>query len=248
MPSPSSAIGSFVIGQSPIQGYVQNVSPSTLQNTILAYLYQQYNDDADLQAFVSAYNTLTQGYVDWFNQINLPIYTGLSAPMLDWVAEGLYGITRPVLSSGLSHKIGPFNTYAFNSLTFDGRKTIPAQNYLSTSDDIFKRIITWNFYKGDGGTFDVRWLKRRVMRFLTGMNGTSPNIDQTYPIDVYAVGATEVIINIPDYTPFDVNVLAAFQEGINSGVLQTPFQFKFLAMINGVSAGFGYISFGSSPF
>ena len=28
--------------------------------------------------------------------------------------------------------------------------------------------MTWHLYKGDGKTFNTRWLKRRVMRFLTG--------------------------------------------------------------------------------
>jgi hypothetical protein len=54
----------------------------------------------------------------------------------------------------------------------------------ATSDDVFRRCITWNFYKGDGNTFNIRWLKRRIQRFLNGVNGTAPNIDNTYGISV----------------------------------------------------------------
>ena len=42
----------------------------------------------------------------------------------------------------------------------------------AVTDDVFKRILTWHFYKGDGKNFSVRWLKRRIWRFLQGANGT----------------------------------------------------------------------------
>ena len=38
-----------------------------MQDTIPAYPYQQYADDADIQAFFAAYNSLAQGYLDWYN-------------------------------------------------------------------------------------------------------------------------------------------------------------------------------------
>ncbi|HET8686956.1 MAG TPA: hypothetical protein VFM18_09875, partial [Methanosarcina sp.] len=47
-------------------------------NTIKSYLYQEYQDDLDLQAFVNAYNAYTQSYVDWYNQTALPIYAPLT--------------------------------------------------------------------------------------------------------------------------------------------------------------------------
>lgn len=241
--APSSAIGEFVIGQSPIQGSIG--TPQTVQKTVLAYLYEQYADDPNLQAFVDAYNVLTQGYVDWFNQTNLPVYTGLSGPLLDWVGAGLYGFKRPVLTSGIARKIGPYNTFLFNQLPYNGHRTASSQNYVVTSDDVYKRCLTWNFYKGDGQYFTVNWLKRRVMRFLTGANGTSPNVDQTYPVSVEFVAPNEVTINV-DSAQFDPNVFAALQEGIAGGVLQLPFQFTF-AVTSG-EAGFGFFAFGISAF
>ena len=154
--------------------------------TIPSYLYQEYSDDDDLQAFVSAYNTIAQQYIDTFNQINLPIYTGplIVGSLLDWVAAGLYGFDRPSLSSGLNRNLGPFNTWALNTIPFNAYKLIGNANITVTTDDIFKRIITWNFFKGDGNVINIRWLKRRIMRFLYGINGANVNVDQAYQISI----------------------------------------------------------------
>ena len=170
----------------PQSGTFPPAGPTTLTETIFSYLYEQYADDEDLQAFVTAYNTLTQIYVTWFATIALPVYTGagISGSLLDWVAAGIYGMLRPSLSSGRFSSKGPFNTYAFNTWPFDKLKLIGPPDVSATTDDVFKRIITWNFYKGDGNRFTVRWLKRRIMRFLIGINGTAPNVDQTYPISI----------------------------------------------------------------
>lgn len=170
----------------PQSGTFPPSGPVTVANTIPSYLYREYADDEDLQAFVSAYNTLAQQYVSWFNNIGLPVYTGpmISGTLLDWVAEGVYGITRPALGSGLNHNIGPFNTYVLNGLPFNTLKRIGVQNVTVTTDDVFKRIMTWSLFRDDGRLFNIRWLKRRIMRFLLGTGGTSPNIDSTYNVSV----------------------------------------------------------------
>ena len=123
--------------------------PVGLTKIIPSYLYQQYADDDDLQAFVGAYNTLAQQYLDWMNNINLPVYTSdtITGSLLDWVAEGLYGMERPALSSGQNRNVGPFNTYAYNTLGYNVHKIIGPTDLVDTSDDVFKRIMTWNFYK-----------------------------------------------------------------------------------------------------
>jgi hypothetical protein len=181
--------------------------PVTVQQTIPSYLYQQYSDDDDLQAFVNAYNTMAQNYVSWMSNINLAVYTGdnISGALLDWVAEGLYGIRRGALSTGHGRTVGPLNTYMMNTLALNTLHNIPPSDYSMTSDDIFKRIITWHFDKGDGKYFDIRWLKRRVERFLTGTDGTQgatnavPPMfapDVTYPVSVtFGIGNT-VNINL----------------------------------------------------
>ena len=170
----------------PQPGTFPPAGPTSLTQVIPSYLYQEYNDDVDLLAMVTAYHNYVQQYVDWFNNTNLPVYTGapISGQLLDWVAQGLYGMLRPSLSSGQNRNLGPLNTYSYNILAYNARKIVGPQNIVFTSDDVFKRIMTWNFYKGDGNTFNVRWLKRRVMRFLIGPNGTAPNVDQTYIVSV----------------------------------------------------------------
>lgn len=249
MTSFSSAIGEFVIGQSPIQGTSVPVQGNTsLQQIIPMYLYVQYADDPDLQAFVTAFNELAQGYLDWFNQTPLAIYTSpqVSGQLLDWVAKGLYGVTRPYLSAGSSSVEGPLNTYEFNTLEPNQSLVISSGTYVATDDDIFKRIITWNFYKGDGNQFTVSWLKRRVMRFLVGSDGLDPGIQQTYDVSVQFAANNQVLIDIKNPGSYDRSVILALGEGINSGALQTPFQYEFVVLVGGV--GFGYFAFGVSAF
>jgi hypothetical protein len=158
---------------SPYTGSFPPIGPTTLQNTIPSYLYKEYDDDQDLQAFVYAYNQISQTYLDWFNTINLPIYTGLSAPLLDWVAQGLYGLARPTLFSYNFTTTGTFGKIQFGTYNygkFDVLENIT--NVTVTSDDIYKRILTWHFYKGDGKNVNALWMKRRVARFIYGVNGT----------------------------------------------------------------------------
>ena len=227
-----------------------------------SYLYQQYADDDDLQDFVTAYNALADVYVTWFATVLLPVYTGpaIVGLLLDWVAQGLYGFTRPTLSSGRSRAIGPYNTFAFNSWPFDEIKIIGPANVAVTTDDIFKRIMTWNFYKGDGKRFNVRWLKRRILRFLIGTNGTAPNVDQTYAVSItfgsgglvsirLSVGSRKILNGaLMNRMGFNTTMFDALttqyisgpsplpfenvlQQALEGGVLQLPFQYQFLMTI-----------------
>lgn len=200
-----------------------------LKVTIPAYSYVQYADDSDIQAFNTNYNAMAQAYVTWFATSNLPIYTQQTGPLLDWVANGLYGFVRPMLQGAL----------------------VP--------DDVFQRCITWAFYKGDGKIFNIRWLKRRIMRFLEGTNGTDPHVDQTYQISVTFGPPNLVYINIlggianivgslefnqsqyntEQFNELDVSIQnylittlqATLQEAINSGVLELPFQYIYIVGI-----------------
>ena len=165
---------------------------------IPSYLYVQYNDDASLQAFVYAFNQLANYYAQWFANINLPVYTGpnISNGLLDWVIGGIYGISRPALPSGRQRIGGPYNTLLFNQASYDSRKLYGKISYSLATDDIYKRITTWNFYKGDGRVFSIRWLKRRVARFLYGVNGAAPNIDYTPNISITFGVGNQININI----------------------------------------------------
>jgi hypothetical protein len=230
--------------------------PTGLTKAIPSYLYQQYADDDDLQAFVASYNSIVQSYVDWFNNIGLPVYTGssISGALLDWIANGLYGMTRPALASGKNKNIGALNTWMFNTIPLDEQKIIGPANVVATSDDVFKRILTWHFYKGDGKVFTVRWLKRRVMRFLIGVNGTGPPISSTNQISVsfglagqvnitFLAGIRTVtggtLYNRWAFNTITLNTLrstfstftplanaATFKQAMDSGALEFPFQFN----------------------
>lgn len=194
----------------------------TLQNTIPSYLYTQYADDDDLQAFVASYNTITQKYINTFNQLNLPIYTGLSGALLDWVGRGVYGYPRPTLPATGASTIGPLNTYGPDFFVpLNTQETTVATNFVTT-DDIYKRLLTWHFYKGDGKVFNIQWLKRRIKRFLIGTNGTAPFIDQTYEISVGFSPGNIVDIVIPESDQADILISA-----IGSGAAETPFQYTF---------------------
>lgn len=170
-----------------------------LEDIIRSYLYTQYNDDDNIRAFVTAYNTMAKNIYDWMKNANLPIFVGgyNAGDQLRWIARGIYGVKPPVLSSGRQMVIGAFNTFTFNSVPFNTRKVINQSSQVVVSDDLFKRIMTWNFYKGDGFYFTIPWLKRRIMRFLTGVNGVDVVNDQHWSISVLfsGGGASVSIIN-----------------------------------------------------
>lgn len=230
--------------------------PTTLTKTIPSYLYQEYNDDDNLQAFVDAFNGMAQDYVTWFTTTNLPIYTGLQGGLLDWVAQGLLGITRPALPSGNSQNLGGLNTSAFNTMVINEEEILGPPNYYLTSDDIFKRIITWHLLKGDGKVFNIRWLKRRIMRFLTGEEGSGGATDATYQVSITFGVGNQININLQPirrfsiggaiigagaFNTFSMNQLITssinlpvgpfvpvFKAAVAAGVLELPFQFSFI--------------------
>jgi hypothetical protein len=257
-----SALGVYAPAPAPIPftGSFPPSGPTGLTAVLPSYLYAQYNDDDNLQAFVNSYNGLAQGYVDWFNSINLPIYTQpqISGPLLDWVAEGLYGITRSYLFTPGGKLVGPYNTWQLNSVAFNGNLLTQATNAALPSDDVFKRIITWHFLKGDGKVFSIRWLKRRIMRFLMGTNGTNYPVGMTPQISVLMAGNdvsirllsgvrtlgaqsgfnTWQLNSVPFnnietiYTPENpLPNAAVFKEAVEDGTLELPFQFNFTVSI-----------------
>lgn len=220
-----------------------------LTTTIPAYLYTQYADDDDLQAFILAYNQAAQSYVDWFNNNNLAFYPGLSGPLLDWVAEGLYGLSRTALQSQRTAALGPLNTVVLNSTAgFPLNAFVfPVSTFYELTDDLFQRVLTWDFYKADGKRFCIQWLKRRILRFLIGINGldvqgngVTNGTEQQRSVSVsIASGVVTVTINqallsfdfqgllVPNILPI---FQAAFQSGAG-GVLDLPAQFTYVCSI-----------------
>lgn len=196
--------------------------PTTVLNTIPAYPYVTYQLDDNVTAFFEAYNIYAQAYVDWFNNLNLSIYTKdpISGPLLDWVAVCIYGMIRPGLPTSIgSPNEGPVNTFSVNSLDVNGFRHGLPDTYTETTDDSFRRILTWAFYKGDGKVFTPRWLKRRINRFLTGLNGTDVPNDTTFDVSVFPTGFKAWTISLPTSTYSQI-----FKIGVEAGVLELPFQ------------------------
>jgi len=205
---------------------IESFSTLPLQNCIPSYLFFQYSDDQDLQAFVSSFNSLSQGYLDWFNQTPLGLYTSpnINGPLLDWIGNGLYDISRPVLSSQTSstlagYNTSPYDTTALNYLNFSSSGTSAI-----ASDDIYKRVLTWHLYRGDGQIFTIGWLKNRVNRFLNGTNGEDYPVLNNPP-SITVSGNTFTIYVGTDAISF------AFQELLSSQLLALPFQYNFICVV-----------------
>lgn len=211
---------------------IESFSILPLQKVIPSYLYLEYSDDTDLQAFVSSFNSISQGYLDWFNSTPLGLYTSpnISGPLLDWVGQGIYDINRPVLSSETATRLAgynsaPYNTRAYNTMTYltSGSSTL-------ANDDIYKRVLTWHTYRGDGQVFSLQWLKNRVNRFLNGANGSDYPVLQNPP-SVTVSGLT-FTISAPQTPAF-----LWLQQLIANGNLALPFMYNFVVAIYLINNG-----------
>jgi len=161
--------------------------PTGLTHVLYAYLYQEYSDDDDLQEFVKVLNAMQKDYVDTFNALKLPVYPNpvLKGLLADWTMEGIYGWPRPVFYTSKARLYGPLNTYWPNfALPLNMVEKLEPKGALVSDDDLYKRTLTWHFQKGDGKYFNIRWLKRRIARFLIGVNGTCPPISSTNRISI----------------------------------------------------------------
>ena len=237
--------------------------PTGLLHTIPSYLYQEYTIDPDLPAFVHTYNSMMQDIVDTFNNLSLPIYTRdpISGALLDWVAEGVWGIKRTNLSSGKYDTIGPYNTWQYNTWEYNAFEQISDAPIIVTTDDIFRRIMTWHISKQNCKYFSIAWLKKRVMQFLIGENGILQNIDQHYQVSVtfglnnevtirFILGKRDIIggaiyndnsfkYNTMMYNELDTTYTAyealpnmdIFADAVACGALEFPFQYKFNVVI-----------------
>ena len=177
---------------------IESFSDTSLTTIAPAYLYWQYSDDDDLQAFVISYNSLMQGYLDWFNTTNLADYSSpaISNALLDWVGQGLYGYARPLLitqtvTGNIRGQYGSvfYGKQAYALLT----KQIQAGTAVLVSDDVYKRALTWHLYLGDGKQMSMQWMKRRLARFLYGVDGTDISINELQNIQITFTTTTKYI-------------------------------------------------------
>lgn len=194
----------------------------TTKDVIPAYAYAQFADDENITAWFSAFNTYAQQYLDWFNDTPLFDYTNTAVQdgFLDWMAEGVYGCYRTPIPYGDVRDKGPLNTYTPNDIPFNTRVVLSNLESFTMTDDVFRRVITWNFYKGDGMQFSIHWLKRRVNRFIGGPD------DNTYSVSV-SVSSHVVTIKITDPDNYDSNLLNYLESVVNLGYVNLPFNYTF---------------------
>lgn len=200
---------------------IESFNTLPLQEVIKSYLYQEYATDDDLQAFVDAYNSLAQGYHGWFLANPLGLYTaaGISGALLDWIALGIYGIARPTLASQSTIITAGYDSTAYDTVPYNYLSYSSSGSAEQTTDDIFKRILTWNLYRGDGQVFTVQWLKNRVARFLHGAFGADCPVLNFQP-SVTIAGSTFTV------TDFASSYLTALRLSLAAYALAFPFQYQ----------------------
>jgi hypothetical protein len=233
-----------------MSSYQENWAPP-IQAVIPSYLYAQYNDDENLQAFVSTFNAMAQGYLQFAIQNNPGVYTNanISGPFLDFVGSQLYGIQRPSTGTLAITKRGAWGSVPYLSLPYGYMKVVESGSASLVSDDIYKRVLTWFLYLGDGKQMSVPWLKRRIARFLFGADGGDVNVDTYFQVSVYQpslppiggygtaayasmayanenIETTKANHNYVVVIPSSVTA-GIFQELVASGVLPLPFQIRF---------------------
>ena len=222
-------------------------APVTVTQTIPSYLYFQYIDDQNIPALITSYNDLTQDYVDWFNTVNLPVYTGLQGALLDWIGRGVYGVARPSFSTtvinGIIGQIAsvPYQGPSSGAPTPNIANAISSTQVYATStnfetpDDIYKRVLTWFFYKGDGFDFSIPWLKRRIARFLYGVDGKDIDSAFTPDISVMFDDATTPLptcmIEITNSSSLGP-IGPYFEAAVETGVLALPFRFAYTVTLS----------------
>ena len=219
------------------------------------YPYLPYVFDDKVVAICKGISDYGQDYIDSFNALNLPIYQSKIGEFLDYVGVNLYGIPRPIYPVGVIETTGEINNFALNEIELNKLLiTYPNQFFIAT-DEVYKRVIDWHHYKGDGDLFNVRHLKRRIMRFLTGNT-----VSQTYQISVsfglnnqcnitlYENGNINLrpsaTINDGELNSYAINELRAkkipftpfelaeiFKKSVEMGVLELPFQYNYVVSI-----------------
>ena len=197
-----------------------------VDHIIPAYPYTQYNDDVNIAALFTSYNLLAQRYLDYLRDLNLPCWTSpaITGDLLDWIALGIYGEERPLLKiSEAAVARGAYDSVEYNAIPYAVLRNYSPGSSSRTPDDYFKRILTWNFYKGDGTHFCIDWLKRRLARFIHGPAGTDPPLQNTFDISV-TVDSGVFTITIPDYGD---GIGYFLKDAIDQSLVKLPFIYTY---------------------
>ncbi len=150
------------------------------------YPYREYAEDVNIQAIFSSTNSMAQAYLDWFVNTPLGIYvsSGINGPLLDWIANGIYGIARPSYLSETSQNISGISMHPINVNAIDTAWVKVSGTLQVVTDDLYKRILTWFLYRNDGMVPSLLWLRRRIARFLYGLNGADTTVDNVQLISL----------------------------------------------------------------
>ena len=111
------------------------------------------------------------------------------------------------------------NMLPTNTIATDGSLTTESGTAITATDDYYKRTLTWCTYIGDGRVFNFPNLRKRVARFLYGVNGTDITLSQAQNVAL-AVGSNpnDVTITVPAGTSSTY-----FSDALASGTLPFPF-------------------------
>ncbi|WP_237929987.1 hypothetical protein [Buttiauxella sp. S19-1] len=202
-----------------------------VSKVIPAYPFVQYSDDPNVVAFFTAYNQLAQTYLSGFNNLSLPYWpnANINGYIFDWIAAGIYGVKRPYVKiTDASVAKGAYNTVEYNTIPYARLKVYQPGSTQYLPDEYFKRIMTWNFYKGDGFQFSTPWLKRRLARFIHGPAGIDPVLQNTFDISVTSSGGV-FDIKVPDYGDGIGRFLIT---AIKQGLVNLPFIYTFNVTVN----------------
>lgn len=94
-------------------------------------------------------------------------------------------------------------------------RSAPPLTYSPASDDVYRRVLQWNTYRGDGSRFTMRWLKNRVARFLDmDAIGSAPSIEIAAP--------STIVIGAPAST-----LRSALESLFTSGDMVLPAQYSW---------------------
>lgn len=192
--------------------------PQPLTKIAGAYLYDEYATDPDINAWWQSRNSLTQGYLNWWNSTPLGLYTSnqVTGALLDWIGQGIYGLPRPIVSTERTGFTAGLNANPLNSLALNGSIYSVSGIAEPASDGIYKQFLTWWLWRGDGMVMNTNWLKRRVMRFVTGVNGSDMAVGAVPPSIV--VSGDTITITIQSSS-----MATIMQDFLNSGLLLMPF-------------------------
>jgi hypothetical protein len=161
-----------------------------LQTQIPSYPYIQFQDDLNIDAFFDSYNSISSGYLAWSNSTPLSVWSSanISGPLLDWIGQGIYGISRPVFSSLVRRFRAGLNSRPLNTQALNSGKLFQSGSATPATDDYYRRVLTWWLYVGNGRNFNVEVLRLKVARFIYGVNGTDVTLAQAQTIHIEPQG------------------------------------------------------------